>query len=201
MKQIRWVSITGILILLLTPALTWSQTIAKENLASALRSGGYVIVMRHASSPRQLPTARTANPDNLNRERQLDETGRRQAQAMGKALRRLRIPIGKVLCSPAYRALETAHQMGFTGIDIVDELGNKGMRVSRKTYVAWLRANVTQPPASGNRLLITHGPNVAGAFPKYTAGMKEGEALIFHPDGKGGTVMTGRIRITDWPDL
>ena len=201
MKYIKWMSVTGIFFLLLISEAARAQTISKNDLADALRAGGYVIVMRHASSPRQRPDASTADPDNVNRERQLDEKGRRQAQAMGEALHRLGIPVGKVLSSPAYRALETARQMGFSDIDIADELGNQGMRVSRKAYVAWLRADVVKPPASGNRLLITHGPNVVGAFPGYAAGMQAGEALIFHPDGKGGTVMVSRIQITDWPSL
>jgi hypothetical protein len=47
-------------------------------------TGGYVIVMRHASSPRDVPDKRHANADNVNLERQLDEAGRASATAMGK---------------------------------------------------------------------------------------------------------------------
>jgi hypothetical protein len=50
-------------------------------LVQALRAGGLVIVMRHASSPREAPTKERANPDNLKLERQLDEPGRRGAAA------------------------------------------------------------------------------------------------------------------------
>jgi phosphohistidine phosphatase SixA len=73
----------------------------------ALRQGGFVIVMRHASSPRQAPSKQTANADNVKLERQLDETGRATAIAMGKALRELKIPLGDIFTSPTYRALET----------------------------------------------------------------------------------------------
>src|SRR3954471_20085729 len=75
-------------------------------LVTALRQGGYVIVMRHPSSPFTQPDKATANPDNPNLERQLDETGRNTARAMGEAVRTLHIPIGDVLSSPTYRALE-----------------------------------------------------------------------------------------------
>jgi hypothetical protein len=54
------------------------------------------MVMRHASSPREAPTKEQANPDNLKQERQLDESGRRGAPAMGEALRGLQIPMGAV---------------------------------------------------------------------------------------------------------
>lgn len=63
-----------------------AQTIDRGILAEVLKDDGFVIVMRHADSPRQLPDAAIANPDNVNRERQLDEAGRRGATAMGEAL-------------------------------------------------------------------------------------------------------------------
>src|SRR5687768_15221725 len=72
-----------------------------------LRSGGYVLVMRHAHSPRELPDAASAQPDNVNLERQLDAEGRAAAKAMGIAVRDLEIPIGQILTSPTFRALET----------------------------------------------------------------------------------------------
>ena len=65
---------------------------------------------RDRDAPRQLAGRHSAksNPDNVPPERQLDEKGRTTAAAMGDALRRLKIPIGEVLTSPAYRARETA---------------------------------------------------------------------------------------------
>ncbi len=63
--------------------------------------------MRHASSPREVPTKEGANPDNTKPERQLDAEGRASATAMGEALRRLKIPIGDVLSSQPIGALET----------------------------------------------------------------------------------------------
>jgi phosphohistidine phosphatase SixA len=142
-----------------------------------------------------------ANPDNVNRERQLDETGRTEAAAMGEAIRSRGIRITEVLCSPTYRAIETARRMGYSDFRRVDELSNEGMRASGDAYAAWLRANVTDPPEAGNRLLITHGPNVTAAFPDYAAGMSEGEALIFLPVADGDPAMVARLAITDWPEL
>ncbi len=81
-------------LLLARPAL--AQTLSGEALVKALRQGGYVLVMRHASSPREAPARESANPDNVKVERQLDDTGRATATAMGQALRDLRIPIGTV---------------------------------------------------------------------------------------------------------
>ena len=44
-------------------------------LVAALRQAGYVLLVRHASSPRTPPTAGEADPENAKLERQLDETG------------------------------------------------------------------------------------------------------------------------------
>src|SRR5881296_227072 len=88
--------------MLLVTGAAQAQSLSGEALVKALRQGGYVIVMRHASSPREAPSKQTANADNVNLERQLDEIGRATAIAMGKALRDLKIPVGDVLASPSY---------------------------------------------------------------------------------------------------
>jgi hypothetical protein len=49
--------------------------------------------------------------------------------------------------------------------------------------------------------LITHGPNMSAAFPEHSAGMAEGEALVFDPRGRDGPVMIQRITIGDWAGL
>src|SRR5690348_312004 len=71
-------------------------------LIERLRAGGCVLVMRHARSPQAAPDARTANADNLRRERQLDQAGEADARALGTALRALHIPIGPIYSSPTY---------------------------------------------------------------------------------------------------
>src|SRR5689334_22125094 len=70
-----------------------AQPLTSAPLISALREGGYVLVMRHASSPAMPPDKASADRENTALERQLDENGRATARAMGKALRALRIPI------------------------------------------------------------------------------------------------------------
>ena len=58
-----------------------------DALVPVLQRGGLVLVMRHASSPREMPAPEQARPDNTSLERQLDEAGRQGATAMGDALR------------------------------------------------------------------------------------------------------------------
>jgi phosphohistidine phosphatase SixA len=197
----RRILLTGLSLVLAASPLS-AQTLQRIDLAAALRDGGFVIVMRHANSPRETPDAASANPDNIRQERQLDEAGRRDASAMGAALKRLRIPVNEVLSSPTYRALETARLLDVGTARPMDELSNEGMAATTEARAAWLRGQVAKRTAAGqNRLLITHGPNISAAFPNYSAGMAEGEALIFDPRGMNGPVMIQRIRIGDWAGL
>jgi len=179
-----------------------SQTLSGDGLVAALRQGGYVVVMRHASSPRETPTKQDANKDNVNVERQLDENGRNSATAMGKAMRDLKIPIGSVLSSPTYRALETVRYAQWANPQTHPELGDRGqsMQGVSETDGMWIRAQTTKASAGTNTFLVTHMPNISRAFPQ-EASTADGEMLVFRPDGKGGASLVGRIKIEDWPRL
>jgi phosphohistidine phosphatase SixA len=180
-----------------------AQDLRGEALVKALQKGGYVLVMRHASSPREAPNKQTANPDNSKPERQLDERGRNTAIAMGKALRDLRIPIGNVLSSPTYRALETVRLAQFGAPQIFAELGDNGQSMQGGTVAqaVWLQKQVAHFPTGTNTIVVTHLPNVTGAFPQLASGLEDGEALIFGPDGKGQAILVARVKIEEWPAI
>jgi phosphohistidine phosphatase SixA len=181
--------------LLLLAGTTHAQQLQGEALVKALRQGGYVIVMRHASSPRDVPDKATANPDNTKPERQLDQEGRASATAMGKALRDLKIPIGTVLTSPTYRALETIRYAQFGNPQAFPELGDNGqsMQGGTEAQAAWLQKKVTEFPKGANTLIVTHMPNMSRAFPQSTSNLADGEALVFSPGG-----VVARIKIEEW---
>jgi phosphohistidine phosphatase SixA len=182
-----------------------SQALPAKALVAALRTGGYVLVMRHASSPRTPPDPAQANTDNVQHERQLDDQGRVSAHVMGEAMRRLQIPIGRVLSSPTYRALETVGLAQLGQPQTFWQLGdgNQSMQADPTgTRASWLRAQVAESPQAGtNTMIVTHFPNMNEAFAKDTAGLADGEALIFRPDGHGAASFIARIRIEEWPRL
>ena len=70
---ILWVIFT---VMISMAGTAYAQALHGQALVEALQKGGYVILMRHASSPRELPDKKTADPDNTKLERQLDEGGR-----------------------------------------------------------------------------------------------------------------------------
>jgi phosphohistidine phosphatase SixA len=189
--------------MLLAASFAPAQALQGGALVKALRQGGYVIVMRHTSSPREIPDKQTANPDNTKPERQLDAEGRATAAAMGQALRDLKIPIAEVLSSPTYRALETVKYARFGPAKPQVELGDNGqdMQGGTEAQAVWLRKRVTQFQPGTNVLLITHAPNLTRAFPQQAGGVADGEALIFGPDGKGGAALVARVKVEDWPKL
>ena len=197
------------LILALLPAFALYVAAAEPylrgtQLTAALERGGYVMLMRHASSPGMPPDRAHAEPDNLKQERQLDEAGRASARAMGDAFRRLRIPVGEVLSGPTYRALETTRLAQFPAPQIFDELGDAGNSMSPAAWTrgAWLRSRVAQVPKPGtDTVIVTHYPNIKEAFASDAGDLAEGEALVFRPDSHGTASLVGRVKIDDWPRL
>jgi phosphohistidine phosphatase SixA len=184
-------------------ALATQPASTPEGLVAALRRGGHVVVMRHARAPRELPTPQTAHPDNTALERQLDEVGRDGAAAMGAAWRSLGIPVGSVLSSPTFRARQTVRYAELPPPTLMEELGDGGQSMSgvSEAQVAFLRALAGRLPVGGNTLIVTHVPNIPRAFPERAADIAEGEALVFGPDGKGGSTFVARIVIDEWPRL
>ena len=75
------------------------------------------------------------------------------------------------------------------------------MQGSSTAQAEWLRHRVSEFPKGTNTLLVTHNPNLMAAFPADAAGVADGEALVFGPDGKGARTLVARIRIEDWPKL
>jgi phosphohistidine phosphatase SixA len=193
-----------ILTLLILPALILGEASAAsllsgKQLTTALAGGGYVFLMRPANSPETPPTAAQAELGNVSHERQLDEHGRAAARVMGEVLRHLRIPVGQVLSSTAYRALETARLAQFPDPHTYDDLAEAGIGPEQ---IGSLRAQVAVLPAAGtNTLIITHLRNISAAFPSDTKELAEGEALIYRSNGKGSATLAGRVRIEDWPKL
>ncbi len=189
------------------PVAEAATALSGPQLVDELRAGGCVLVLRHADSPLAAPSGREAESDNPHRERQLDEAGKASAREIGAALQAVRIPIGPIYSSPAYRALETVRLARLGSPTIVAELaeGARGMSGSADaSRVKWLQKAVRRrPPAGTNTLVVTHMPNIAGAFGPAAAGIKAGEMLVFRPNGQGGRGATilGRIRVEDWRNL
>ncbi len=181
-----------------------AQSLSGSDLVNALRQGGYVFVMRHANSPQTRPDATTVAPGNTRLERQLNENGHKTAQAMGEALKALRIPVGDVLSSPTFRTLETVRDVGLGSAKTSNDLGDGSQGYEISSYedgARFMLARAAEVPRAGaNTFIVTHLPNIEYAFGDSFRDVAEGEAVVIRPDGTNWTLV-GRIRIDEWPRL
>ena len=176
-----------------------ARAVADQALVRDLREGGYVIYFCNAATE----PGGAGGPENLgNREaqRNLSEEGRAQAATIGEALRELEIPVGEVLSSPYFRALDTA-RIAFGRAEPTGVL--LGLRKNRSVQHPQRQADLqkllsTPPPKGTNTILVSHASNAeeyAGIL------LDEGEAAVLKPLGDDEFEFGVRITPEDWKDL
>lgn len=174
-----------------------AQEMSTQQIVDGLRSGGYVIVMRHATAAESPPSPREQAPGNVDGERQLNEDGRAQMTAFGYAFRELSLPVAQTLTSPVFRAVESAEYFGIGEASEVEALAPPDSGGD----AAFLASNVTEAPAEGqNRVVITQRANIVEAFGEQygISVVEDGESLIFMPTGDDGAELVGRMTIKQW---
>lgn len=190
-------------------AIGWSTDtdhVVDKNLVSKLHAGGYTLYFRHAQTDWSQGDIVEKRGDwtscDTTRVRQLSEEGRQTAMAVGQAMRKLGIPIGRVFSSPYCRAVETARLMEIGPIEITTDVMN--LRVaeyfdSREAIVVRARLLISTLPEPGtNTVIVAHGNVAKEATPVYPS---EAEAIVFHPHGNGSFSLVGRITPSQWDDL
>jgi len=168
------------------------------SLLRALRNGGYVLYMRHASTDMSQNDAQMTSYSDCARQRNLTDPGREEARRVGAQVKRLGIPVGMVLASPMCRTMETA-RLAFGTAAASDKLrGGPGTANDPKRY-APLKELLSTPLEPGRNLVaVSHGnPFYALAGAPYLA---EGEIAVVRPEGSGFTVI-GRVRADRWDSL
>jgi len=189
----------------IVPAASWAQAPGDDTaLATALRAGGFVILIRHGATFADQADTDPFNLDNVAAQRNLNESGKALAKAFGDALRQAGVPTGKVYTSNFNRAYETATLAGFTNIEKTADLTEGGLIVTpnenNRRAEALRRLLATSPKPGTNTVLITHKPNIVDALGKDWFDVKEGEASIFRPDD-GKFVLVARLQMADWPRI
>ena len=183
-----------------------TPTLTDETLVLALRGGGYNLYFRHVATDwSQHDDVREAGDwlsCDSSRMRQLSAAGREAAMAIGKAIRSLGIPVGKVLASPYCRTLETARLMRLGPVEpttAVMNLRSAEYFGGRAAIVATAQALLATTPEPGtNTVIVAHGNVAQAATPVYPG---EGDGIVFQPDGAGGFRYIGQITPADWSRL
>jgi broad specificity phosphatase PhoE len=181
----------------------WGQTSPSvADILQMVRGGGYVIVFRHgATYPDQADTD-PLHDDNVANQRQLNDKGRADAKEVGEVFSAAGVPIGKSYSSRFYRAAETARLIGGKAPQATLDVTEGGLVVSpnennRRTQ-AFRAIVATMPDPGTNTLVVTHKPNILDLFGKDWFEVKEGEASIFKPDGRGTYALIARVEIAQW---
>lgn len=175
-----------------------------KQLVQVLRSGGYVIVVRHGATFSDQADSVPIDFNDISKQRNLNQKGKDLARAFGEAIRQVGIPVGDVFTSNFNRAYETAVLAGFKDVKKTIDLTDGGLIVSpdeNNRRAAALRNMLARAPEPGkNTFLITHKPNIVDALGKNWFDVEEGEASIFKPEG-GKYQLVARVQMADWPKL
>ena len=170
----------------------------------ALRSGGHVIVFRHGATHADQADTDPLNIANIASQRQLNDQGRALAREIGDAMRKLQIPVGRVITSQFNRAVETGTLLGFGAASPTADITEGGLVVSpnenNRRAAAMKKLAATAPAAGTNVVLVSHKPNIMDAFGKDWFDVSEGEASVFKPDGSGYRLVA-RVKAADWAKL
>jgi phosphohistidine phosphatase SixA len=179
---------------------TFAERPGARDLVARLREGGHVIFIRHAATEatQDDPRPDLADPST---QRNLSDAGRNQARQLGRAIRRLRIPVGTVLASPYARTRETAElACGRDRVRVTRDLLNEAFPGTDDKELArrLRRLFTTRPPGGRNTVLVSHGFNLQEATGLSVA---EGESAVFRPGAAGGPSPVARITAEEWQSL
>ncbi|TWI64610.1 phosphohistidine phosphatase SixA [Desulfobotulus alkaliphilus] len=176
---------------------------ANPALLEKIRSGGYVLYMRHGRTDPHQPDQVPIDLEDCATQRPLIDQGRAEIIMVGKALRRAGIPISTVLVSPLCRAVESALLAFGPDFQVENKLMYTAHLTSRQKLpiiartLELIATPVSEPEQ--NRMLVAHAPNLAdimGYFPE-----REGTVIVFRPLGNGKYEYIASILPEDWDGL
>ena len=190
------------LFILLIACLSLSPAIAadrasQDNLWSSLKSGKYIVLIRHAQTEAGTGDPSGFTVDDCSTQRNLSAKGRADAKRIGDAFRSRQIPIADVLSSRWCRCLDTA-QLAFgrvTPAPMLDSMFNDPNQNSdeKKVREVFVAAARHMGSGSGNLIFVTHAWNIqalAGVSPS------SGEMVVVTLDGPDKFKVIGRLDVS-----
>lgn len=163
---------------------------ADPALLALLQRGGQVVLMRHAQTDPGVGDPQGMVLADCATQRNLSGAGRAQAAAAGAALRARQVPVERLISSPWCRCVDTARIAFGRAPETSPALGNLfGRDDPQGRQVAQMKALV-EPPAGGNRVLVSHGSTIQALTGVYLA---PAEMLVVTPQGGGRFTVAGRL--------
>lgn len=164
---------------------------ASGHLVQRMRDGGHVLMLRHAHAPG------TGDPDRFRlgdctTQRNLDDRGRAQAEAIGAWLRGQGITRARVFSSEWCRCLETAERLDLGPVTPLPALNSffETPR-DREPNLVTLRRFLDDQPRDGELIiLVTHFVTIAGITGE---GVGSGEGVVLELRDQAAYPVIGRL--------
>lgn len=175
---------------------TWDPIVAQDGLQALQRLAEprTHAILRHAIAPGGGDPAGFTLGD-CSTQRNLDDRGRRQARAIGAAIREAGIAVDHVLTSQWCRSAETARLLALGPVLEQPALNSFfADRATRDTQTAATRALLAALPAQETAVLVSHQVNITaltGIYPR------SGEVVILRSAGDGGIEVLGRYLLSE----
>jgi len=186
------------LALFVTPVIADNNRSASQ-LVDDIQSGGYVLYVRHAATDHSQKDSNRNDLSDCSSQRNLSSKGREDATRIGKAIKKLHIPIKHVSSSPYCRAKETA-QLMFNSVLIDKNLQfsiSKNSAESKRLGAYLKKAMLAATPDKSNVVFVGHTSNLKDGLAVWPK--PEGVMVVFKPS-KQGMLFKGMIKPSDWPD-
>jgi phosphohistidine phosphatase SixA len=165
-----------------------------EALWSALKSGGHIVLIRHAVTDPGIGDPPSFTIGDCSTQRNLSTKGRADAKRIGEAFRSREIPVSDVLSSRWCRCIDTA-QLAFGRVkpaSMLDSMFNDRER-SAEEKIREVFASLARGTGAGNLILVTHARNIealTGVSPS------SGEMVVVTLDGPRKFRLIGRLDVT-----
>lgn len=169
---------------------------------SALKEGGYVLYMRHASTEKDYADQVTADVTNCSTQRTLSEKGWNEAETIGSAISILGIPVGALYSSEYCRAWQTARiafgvpikmaEFNFAPVETMDAEQTEEVSAAVTPYLSSIPAGRT------NTVIVAHDDPFEAATGIYPE--PQGVVYVLKPNGDSFTIV-GSIEPNEWVDV
>ena len=191
MQQITRLACT---LLLFLASLTSAQA-GEQDLIRQMQSGNTVLMIRHALAP-GVGDPEVFDLADCSTQRNLNQTGRDQAKAIGLWLRSRGIQHAKLYSSQWCRCLETAHLMQIGTVTPLAALNSFFQRPEdREPNLSALRKFIHEEMKPDELIvMVTHQVTISGITGKWT---DSGEGKLLRPAKAGGLELLGELSFDD----
>ena len=176
-----------------------SVNLSTPDLIKALQSGGHIIYMRHGISDLSQKDKNDRDLNDCSNQRNLSAAGREQVKRIGRAIKALEIPLGKVLSSPYCRCKDTAASV-FGDFQIENDLAfsmptdkEESKKLGKHLYDMMMESEAS----ANNAVFVGHSSNLRdglGIWPK-----PEGVIVVFQKK-ENAIIFKGMINPDEWPE-